>query len=35
MILAAMFLVHPYHLPAVMLPILFAVVVLNTSATSR
>ena len=26
-ILAAMFLLHPYHLPAVMLPILFAVVI--------
>jgi len=30
LVLAAMFFVHPYHLPAVMLPILFAVIVLNT-----
>lgn len=31
LVLAAMFFVHPYHLPAVMLPILFAVIVLNTT----
>jgi hypothetical protein len=31
LVLGAMFLVHPYHLPAVMLPILFAVIVLNTA----
>ncbi len=31
-ILAAMFLVHPYHLPSVMLPVLFAVAVLNTTS---
>lgn len=29
-ILAAMFVLHPYHLPAVMLPILFAAAALNT-----
>ena len=29
-ILAAMFLVHPYHLPAVMLPLLFLIIILNT-----
>jgi hypothetical protein len=31
LVLAAMFFVHPYHLPAVMLPILFVVIVLNTT----
>jgi hypothetical protein len=34
-ILAAMFLVHPYHLPAVMLPLIFAVVVLNAVGSLR
>ncbi len=34
-VLAAMFLLHPYHLPAVMLPILFAIVVMNTAASVR
>ncbi len=31
LVLAAMFFVHPYHLPAVMLPILFVVILLNTA----
>ncbi|MGA2480435.1 MAG: hypothetical protein ABSG63_16920, partial [Spirochaetia bacterium] len=31
LILAAMFLVHPYHLPAVMLPVLFAAIAINTA----
>lgn len=34
-ILAAMFLVHPYHLPAVMLPLIFAVVILNAAGYLR
>jgi hypothetical protein len=34
-ILAAMFLLHPYHLPAVMLPILFVVIALNTGASLK
>jgi hypothetical protein len=34
-ILAAMFLVHPYHLPAVMLPLLLVIVVVNTTAYLR
>jgi MFS family permease len=34
-ILGAMFLVHPYHLPAVMLPILFAVIALNAGASLK
>ena len=34
-ILAAMFLLHPYHLPAVMLPILFAVIALNAGASLK
>ncbi len=34
-ILAAMFFLHPYHLPAVMLVILFAAVALNTVSSMR
>jgi hypothetical protein len=34
-ILAAMFLLHPYHLPAVMLPILFVVIAANTGASLK
>ena len=34
-ILAAMFLVHPYHIPAVMLPLIFAVVILNMVSPRR
>jgi hypothetical protein len=34
-ILAAMFLLHPYHLPAVMLAILFAAVALNTVSSVK
>jgi hypothetical protein len=34
-ILAAMFFLHPYHLPSVMLPILFVVVAVNTRAALK
>ncbi|HEY9593041.1 MAG TPA: hypothetical protein VHE79_01095, partial [Spirochaetia bacterium] len=34
-ILGAMFFVHPYHLPAVMLPLLLVIIVLNTTAYLR
>ena len=34
-ILGAMFLLHPYHLPSVMLPILFAVAVVNTVSSLK
>jgi hypothetical protein len=35
LVLAALFLVHPYHLPAVMFPLLFAAAVLNAAARPR